>query len=915
MRRLILTLIALSLISIDIIAQRPGISIKGNIVLSVKDSISNTPLVLVTAVLSKVDKNKIKEIFTYAVSDTLGIIRFNSIPVGEFEISLQYMGYYMKLIPNIKIDGRKILNGDAITDLGTTYLKENATELNAVTLKESVTPIKYLGDTIQYNAAAYKLSDNDVLEDFFKKLPGWSVDKNGRITANGKVIEQITVNGRIFFLNDPVFVSRNLPAKILKNIKLFEKQSEKSIYTGIDDGVRKNTVDVAIKEEMLNGWLGNINAGGGSEERYSSKGFVANFNKYNQIALIENISNLNESSILSNTLQTNSKDSRNYSLGGNLNMNTKKNNYSYDLSYKLSGNDNISETETYRLNNIKDSSFITNSLTKREGHTVSNGFNGIITKNDKKSLILIKPKVFYSFGDYSNSTKYTTTGGESGVILKEGESDDSGRRDTESISTDIQVVKRKSKERRTLSINGSFSFDRSVNEGRNRIYDISNQKYNSNNNSVSASAFISYTEPFGKKMVLGSNYGLTTSFSSLKKETYNSDNNGNFINLDTLLSDKSNNTEIRQNIDIFIQKPKGKGETCYYNIGISLLPSYLKRSSDEQNIDKWFINIVPKAELRITTAKLFQFFIKYNANSRTPRLTQMIPVPDNTNPLLFKVGNKDLKSECEHNIDLSINQITRISNGQASGLIINTNYSYFVNRIIDKSWFDETGLQYSMPFNATGDYSINTRIIYQKPFFKGRLIISNTSSMGYNNNISYIEGNKNATKRCVIGEILTFNFNLGELNLNTGFSFNYERSENSVNPDNINKTWRNSIEGSIRYLLPFDIDFRTDLSYQYFNGYTSKNDKPYLLWNAGVSRSLIRNKLIFKISAQDILNQNKNIQRSVTDFYIQETRYNIIRQYFIVTMTYKFFTGGKSGAFRERVNSIERSQERNLQNF
>lgn len=181
------------------LAQQRGSMVRGTIVLTVQDSSTNAPLGLVTATLVKIDGNEHREIYTYAVSDTLGVVRFNSVPPSKYEISLQYMGYYMKVIPNINIEVKDLLEGQRLKDLGVVKLRENITELNEVTVRDHTVPIKYLGDTIQYNAAAYKLSDTDVLEDFFKRLPGWSVDKNGRITAHGKVIEQITVNGRIFF--------------------------------------------------------------------------------------------------------------------------------------------------------------------------------------------------------------------------------------------------------------------------------------------------------------------------------------------------------------------------------------------------------------------------------------------------------------------------------------------------------------------------------------------------------------------------------------------------------------------------------------------------------------------------------------------------------------------------------------------
>jgi hypothetical protein len=885
---------------------------KADITLSVRDSLTNAPLELVTAVLSKIDRNKNKEIFTYAISDSAGIIKFNRVPASDYEISLQYMGYYMKLVPNIKIDARDLAQGNTLKALGVVKLRENVAELNAAKISEHVVPIKYLGDTIQYNAAAFKLTDTDVLEDFFKKLPGWSVDRDGKITANGKVIDQITVNGRIFFLDDPVFVSKNLPAKLMKNIKLFEKESDKSKFTGIDDGSRKNTVDVAVKEEMLNGWLANIKAGGGTVKRYKTNNFASNFNKYNQIAIIGNASNLNDAISIPGITSASMGLSSDYNLGANVNLSEKKNKFTADISYKLNGKSSLNENEMHRVNYIKDSSFVYDKSTKNENTNNNHTFNGVFKYNGKKSMIVIKPTARFSYGNYSDSTKYTTIGGESGVTLNEGESVNTGKRNSESISTDFSILTRANKKFRTLSINGSFGYDRMANEGRNRILNKTDQKYFIDNNSLDFSAQLSYTEPITKKILFGTNYKLSSSFSSKSKETYNPGNNGNFTSLDTLLSDKSDNTEFRQNIELFLQKPKGKDEISYYMIGVSILPSYLKRSAENRNIDKWFINFSPKAELRISIKKLSQIFLSYKGNVRTPDLSMMVPVPDNTNPLFFRIGNTGLKSEFEHNVSLMLRKITNIGNGQASGIFLDSKASYFTSRILNKSWFDENGIQYSMPFNDSGDYSINTRLAFEQPFFKGAVYIGNAFAAGYYNNISYVNGERNITKRTVIGESARVSFKSGGFDINASASFNYELSENSISSGKKTKTWRNNIEGSIRYLLPLGIDLHTDLSYQYFAGYSNQYDRPYLLWNADVSKPLIRNKLTLTISARDILNQNKNIQREITDFYVQETRYNVVRQYFLFTLTYKFLTGGKTGAFKERANSIQREQENPL---
>ncbi len=276
--------------SSDIHSQTRNVNV--NLSLTVRDSVTNAPLEWVTASIIQLKGEERGEVFAYAISDSSGLITFNRLPFARYELSLQQMGYFMRVIPEIKFNVAEVLSGNNNHQLGTILMQENPMELEAAVVRDRVKPIVYLGDTIQYNVAAYNVSDNDMLEDFLRKLPGWTIDNSGRIVAHGKVIEQITVNGRTFFMNDPVFVSQNLPANILKNIKLFEKQSEAARFTGVDDGKRTQTVDVTVKEDMLKGWLGNLSAGKGTEKRDKHKGFIARFDKYNQVALVGNYSNV-----------------------------------------------------------------------------------------------------------------------------------------------------------------------------------------------------------------------------------------------------------------------------------------------------------------------------------------------------------------------------------------------------------------------------------------------------------------------------------------------------------------------------------------------------------------------------------------------------------------------------------------------
>lgn len=897
----LLFVIIITLFSFSSSAQQRK-SLQATITLSVKDSLTGSPLEFLTATLTKVEKSGAKEIFTYAISDSLGRLQFNLIPPSKYEISLQYMGYFMKVI-ELAVDGVELIKGHTLIELGEYKLVQNAVELEAAIVKDQVVPIKYLGDTIQYNAAAFNLSDSDLLEDFFRKLPGWSVDKDGRITANGKVIEQITVNGRVFFFKDPVFVSRNLPASILENIKLFEAQSDKAKFTGIDDGTRTNTVDVAIKEEMLKGWLGNLSAGAGSDKRYKADNFIANFNKYNQIAIIGSGSNLNEHSALT-FLNLPSGITNSYNLGVNINHLNKKNNFEADISYKLNGKSTINENEVHRVNFIEDSLFVYDKSSKNRNSSLSHDIYASLKWNRKSSMLTVTPRVVIAHANFADSTSYTTSGGLSGATLNSGESSNRGKKSNDKFLTNFQYIRKTKKRYRTLSMSGSLSVGKQGSEGRNLIVGRSDQEYYTNNQSFDIMGTLSYTEPLAKKFIVGSNYTLSSSQYSQDRENYNLDNSGNYTQLDPLYSLNSNNFELKQKIELYLQKPR-RGDSDYFSIGASLLPAYLKREANGQaDYNKWFLNLSPKAEYRLYTSRKLHLLTKYVGNVRTPSISLMMPLPDNTNPLYIREGNSQLKSEYEHNFTLTLRHFDK-----TSGVTWSNNASYFNNRILNMSWFDAEGVQYSKPYNYSGDYFVSSILTFELPIFKGRITLSNSLRAGHYNNISFVNGVQNSSKRDVVGEKLKLSFRHYDLYIDASTSFNLEHSTNSLMPNMKMNTWRNTVDGYLSYLFPYDIELKSDISYQFFRGYTTQFDTPYLLWNFKVSKPIIRNKLSFSFSANDILNQNRNINRVVTDFYIEETRFNTVRQYFLFSLTYRFVKGGTSGAFRARARSVEQKQQ------
>ena len=157
----------------------------------------------------------------YVLTDDKGQATITKVAKGTYTFKAELMGYKTHLQ---EITVEKAVN------LGDIRMLEDAVALDAAKVSAVGNPIVIKKDTIEYNASSFKTSDNDMLEQLLKKLPGVEVEADGSITANGETIKKITIDGKTFFLDDPQLASKNIPAKIIEKVKVVEKKSDQAMF-------------------------------------------------------------------------------------------------------------------------------------------------------------------------------------------------------------------------------------------------------------------------------------------------------------------------------------------------------------------------------------------------------------------------------------------------------------------------------------------------------------------------------------------------------------------------------------------------------------------------------------------------------------------------------------------------------------
>ena len=213
---------------------------------------------------------------------------------GKYILRVTKSGYDTAFLDLI-ID--KIQNRAYKIDVSPIYLAPlKSVNLADVEVKATRVKFYHKGDTLVYNADAFQLAEGSMLDALIRQLPGAELRKNGQIYVNGKFVENLLLNGKDFFKGDNTVMLENLPNYMVSSINVYDKLGENSKFTGHEmAGDKQFVMDVKLKKQYSVGWMGNVEAGEGTKERYLARLFAMRFTDHSRVAIYGNLNNLNDS--------------------------------------------------------------------------------------------------------------------------------------------------------------------------------------------------------------------------------------------------------------------------------------------------------------------------------------------------------------------------------------------------------------------------------------------------------------------------------------------------------------------------------------------------------------------------------------------------------------------------------------------
>lgn len=866
---------------------------------------------------------------SYAFTDDKGQFRFEVVPASNFSIIIRHHGYWPKarFVPVTKAE-KTIDVGSFVMAQDAKLLSEVVVEVPAIVIKE---------DTIEYNASSFKVKEGAVVEDLIKKLPGVQVDKDGNVTAQGKAVSRVKVNGKDFFGGDVKTATKELPANIVDKIQIIDDYGDQATVSGIKDGDPDKVMNIQIKKDKNKGFFGRATAGYGTQDRYQASFNGNYFNNNRQISVLANSNNTNTSifnfngggnrgatsmmrsgmAVMSNAGGMGGMqniDASAFSGGNNNGIATSS---SFGFNYRDQWSKRISVYGSYSYNHkntsqlqvsssqnfFESNSFINNqdinNQTKGNSHRFT--FN-MEYQIDSFNYLKISPSINYSGSDANNYNIFDYRNFDSTKTT-----DGSNRNLTNSDAPNFAATILYNHKFRKRGRNFSTSITLGTSQN-NSEQDVTNLSYQyvppfpgprnsfqfieQDNNNYNYGVRFTYSEPLNKYQSLDFSYSHNLNYSRNNRKTFNVDSATQSKTLNSFLSNDYENDFYNNRLGLSLRTTKKKYN---YTIGLSLQPVNLQGNSITKDSAYRTIrraNLFPIARFVYNFNRTKTLNFSYNGNATQPGFSQLQPVPDQSNQQNITLGNPNLKPSMNHNMNLSFNNFN-FTSGKV--LFTNLSFSAIKNQIVYNSINNGAGRQLSIPENVNGYYNLLGFYVYSRPYKNRKYVISVRGTANYNHNINLIDSIRTIGQNWVISQGFNFEYNYKEiLELGTGISY----SLNDVHYNNKTgkplTTLQNSSSNAWTFSSNMNLNItktlvlKYDFDYTINSGLASNVSQNQVIMNASLEKQLFKKKNgVLRIEAFDLFKQNSNINRSVTKNQIIDSRTNRLTRYFIATFTYR----------------------------
>lgn len=844
---------------------------------------------------------------------------------------------------------------DKTVDLGTIRMATQAIVANETTVTAKAPMATMKGDTLQYNAAAFKANPDASSEDLLKKMPGVTTDDNGAVEVHGQTVGKVYVDGKEYFADDPAVALKTLSADVVESMQIFDDKDDESKFSGFDNGERIKTINIVTKKGVSTSTFGKIYGGYGSDNRYSAGAAANIFNGNQRWTVLASRNNVNNQGFTLNDIAS-SMSGRRGGMGGGIDASQFTTNVRGGIqTTTMAGLNYQGEFEkmkiggSYFFNNVNADQWraVTQDYqtmsrqyydtTATQGYNYQHRLNLNMEWNpNETNRIFFRPRVTYStnHGSRFNRSLTMMDGDRSNTALN----DYTTKLGTYDASANLWWMHRFGKAGRTLSVGGAVGGSNGWGDRtQNSIYgsldelnrwelDTLDQIGTLGTPGFDISGRVSYAEPLSPSSRLQFSYRISYDKTDSRILSYDWDPLEEIYgpDPDAVTSNLFNRNQTRQVGTAgynWVKKDKMtlNASVSYQYSTLNDDETYPRTLENKYNFAAW----LPRLRFEWKPTKMQSLNVEYRRRTSTPSVNQLQDILDINNPLQVYIGNTGLKQSYTDRLQIQYN----IANPEKS-----TNFNLFAFATITQDYIanhrrvlteDETiqgvtivkGAQVSTPVNLSGYLSANMFGMYS---FRINPLRSNMN-IGFRYQFARTPSMEDKVKYMSHSNRVGLNLSLtSNISENVDFtvayrptlSFTTSQQKDRKTQQVYNRFDRyvgSDLSGFLNIFLWKGLFINADATWRNSFGTQAAYAQHYALLNAAIGYKFMKFKQAeVRVSGYDLLNQNRAFRQSNDGTIIQSTLSNVLKRYFMVSLTYKFDT--RKGRTADNYGSSDRGR-------
>ena len=844
----------------------------------------------------------------------------------------------------LKIDAEKLQSYSKRLDkisqsfsLGDIVLEKS--KINSIDeVKITVSPVKIKKDTIEFNASSIKVRPDSKIEELLKQIPGVEISNEGKITVNGKEVDQIMINGKPFFDKDGKIALQNLPADLIKNIQFTTTKTKEEEMSGKTAKSNNTTINFNIDEKKNKGLISRLTLGYGSDKRYEGSGLLSYFKKDTKISLLASSNNINSQGFSNDEVFDSMGNGRNswmmqggsvstvgnttyYSQGGGTGKGIQKSttigfNYSNKLgkdadldSFSLMHSDSDMETKSKvsRTTLLPEYTLKTNSETNGESENKQYSFDtSVKIRLDSLSSVYISPRFSHSKSFSFNNSKSTTF--RDNALLNENDSYTSSDSESNSFNPSVYFSKKFRKKGRSMNakMTGTISESNRDNLSRSQTLfyqsndpsDIRNQLAKSKNQNNTYTFGAGYTEPLSDSASVSFEVNYSSNISRDLRDINDFDiATGQYSEYNTALSNSMRQkvNKITPELTFSLNKKK-VNIWASLNLDISDMKVNSVFNGQNYGLQKNFALPGYNLNVQYEISENKRLSLFNYADFSIPGAEQLTPYEDTSNPLITSTGNPDLKNTWTNNTYLYFNNYNMVKN---MSYYVNIGFTYRNNDIVNYSKYDSSGKQLVTYDNISGNKSFNAGGGFSKSFKwkNSKVSVNPRFNMQYNYNKGYINGQLFTSDSYSLNPGINLTYELKDkFTIKPSYRLGYNFSKyTNYSIDNVNTASQALKLELTNYLFKSRLVFGNDFEYNTNSNIAPGFKRDFYFWNTSLGYSFFNKQFTAKMKIYDVLNQNQSVRRTISNAYFEDREDLILKRYimFSISMKLNKFAGKK----------------------